>query len=276
MRARTFYGMTFLVLSACGTDREVTAPPSNTPPATDHVVVTTLACGDQVSNDVRLEHDLTCSGDALSVIADGITINLNGHEIVGAGTGVAGVGITVRHRTSSRFTVGRAELRQSGHFRVAVIGVTVKDNGFTQNREAVFLIGSSRNVVKSNVAWHNTFRGIMLRPTAGGIVSTDNMVVANVLTGNASGILVFGQSGNTLKGNTISGSTVGAFDLTGGGGTGNVIKENVLIGSAAGIKFGPGWNAGNSIIGNTITLNTCGTAGPGALNTYKDNCVHRT
>jgi parallel beta-helix repeat protein len=135
----------------------------------------------------------------------------------------------------------------------------------------VFLIGSSGNVIKSNVASNNTQRGIMLRPTTGGIVSTDNLVVDNTLTNNPSGILVFGQSGNTLKGNTISGSSVGAFDLTGGGGTGNVIKENLLSASAAGIKFGPGWNGGNDIIGNTFQANTCGLLGSGSSNTYKDN-----
>jgi parallel beta-helix repeat protein len=149
-------------------------------------------------------------------------------------------------------------------------GVTVKDCGFTRNREGVFLIGSSGNVVKANVAWQNSSRGIMCRPTTGGIVSTDNMVVGNTITDNPSGILIFGQSGNTLKENTIAGSSVGAFDLTGGGRTNNVIKENVLSSSAAGIKFGTGWT-GNFIIGNTIQANTCGTSGPGASNTFKDN-----
>jgi parallel beta-helix repeat protein len=138
------------------------------------------------------------------------------------------------------------------------------------NREAVFLIGSSGNVVKANRAWANTQRGIMLRPTTGGIVSTDNQVVGNTLTDNPSGILVFGQSGNTLKGNTISGSTVGGFDLTGGGGSGNDIRGNVVTGSAVGIKFGTGWT-GNFIIDNMFATNTCGLAGPGASNTYKDN-----
>jgi parallel beta-helix repeat protein len=110
----------------------------------------------------------------------------------------------------------------------------------------------------------------MLRPTTGGIVSTDNQVVGNTLTDNPSGILVFGQSGNTLKGNTISGSTVGGFDLTGGGGSGNDIRGNVVTGSAVGIKFGTGWT-GNFIIDNMFATNTCGLAGPGASNTYKDN-----
>jgi parallel beta-helix repeat protein len=258
---------------ACGTEHELTAPASRRlpaigsgRPATDHVVVTNLACGDLITTDVRLEADLTCPGDALFVGADGIRINLNGHIITGAATGV---GITVRGRIDVTIHGGTIMNFVTGVFVSQSTGVTVKDNAFTQNREAVFLIGSSGNVVKANVAWENSSRGIMLRPTTSGIPSTDNLVVANVLIDNPSGILIFGQSGNTLKGNTISGSSVGAFDLTGGGGTGNVIKENDLSGSAAGIRFGTGWT-GNLIIGNTIHTNTCGLAGPSASNTYKD------
>jgi parallel beta-helix repeat protein len=263
---------------ACGTGHEVTSPEGRglrpQPRGIDHVadfdhvVDTEVACGDQLDTDVRLEADLTCAGDALFVVADGITINLNGHVITGAGTGV---GITVRGRSDVTIHGGTVAHFLTGVFVSQSTGVTVKDCGFTMNREGVFLIGSSGNVVKANVAWQNSLRGIMLRPTAGGIVSTDNMVVSNLLTDNPSGILVFGQSGNTLKGNTIVGSSVGALDLTGGGGTNNEIKENELSSSAAGIKFGPGWSTGNFIIGNTIQTNTCGTSGSGASNTFKDN-----
>jgi parallel beta-helix repeat protein len=267
MRARISFGIAFLVLTACGTNREATAPLSNSP-GVEHLIVTAPACGDQISNDVRLDVDLTCSGDALTIVADNITINLNGHEVAGNGTGV---GITLRQRSGVTIKGGAVRNFLTGIFVSQSTDVTVKDNSLTLNREAIFLIGSSHNVVKSNVAWDNTQRGIMLRPTMAGVVSTDNMVVDNVLMNNPSGILVFGQSGNTFKGNSIYFSTVGAFDLTGGGGTGNEMKENLLTGSAAGIKFGPGWTTGNSIIGNTFSSNTCGTAGSGASNTYKDN-----
>jgi parallel beta-helix repeat protein len=262
-----------LLIAGCALDSTISAPVSKSAAGSTanrdahHVIVTELTCGQAITTDVRLENDLTCTGDALIVTADAVTINLNGHTVRGTGTGV---GITLRGRTDVTIHGGTVRNFVTGIFVSQSSGVTVKDNAFTQNREAVFLIGSSGNVIKSNIAWQNSLRGIMLRPTTAGIVSTDNNVVDNTLIDNPSGILVFGQSGNTLKGNTISGSSVGAFDLTGGGGTGNVIKENVLAQSAAGIKFGTGWS-GNDIIGNTIQFNTCGLAGPGASNTYKDN-----
>ena len=73
-----------------------------------------------------------------------------------------------------------------------------------------------------------------------------------------------------IKANTITGSTVAALDLTGGGASGNVFKNNLLASSAAGIKFGAGWT-GNTFLDNTMQSNTCGTQGTSANNTFIEN-----
>jgi parallel beta-helix repeat protein len=152
--------------------------------------------------------------------------------------------------------------------------VTIKQNSLTQNREAIFLIGSSDNVIKENHAWQNQLRGIMLRPTNSGIPSTRNLVAENTLTDNPSGILVFAQSGNRLRENWIQGSSFAALDLNGPasepGGSGNLIKENRLESSAAGIRFGAGWT-GNSFVENLLANNACGLFGAGAGNTFTEN-----
>lgn len=251
---------------SCTADRETTGPSTRASSA-NPVVAETVACGATIVADFRLDNDLSCPGDALTVGADDIKINLNGHTISGAG---AGVGITIRLRHGVSVKGGTISGFVTGIFIAQSNDIDIKDGRFTNNREAIFLNGTSGSVVKSNVVWQNQLRGIMLRPTATGIVSTDNVVMGNELADNPSGILVFGQSGNTFKGNSITRSTVGAFDLTGGGATGNVIKENVLTHSAAGIRFGAGW-VGNEIFGNTIGSNTCGLLGPSAGNTIRDN-----
>lgn len=94
----TFVGFAVaVILTACSTVDEITSPEFRAlreeRPVTVHVIDTELACGDEIDTDVHLQADLTCPGDALFVVADGIQINLNGHVIAGAG---AGVGITVR------------------------------------------------------------------------------------------------------------------------------------------------------------------------------------
>jgi parallel beta-helix repeat protein len=224
-------------------------------------------CGATILTDLRLDEDLSCTGDGLIVGADGIKINLNGHTIAGSGSGI---GVTLRARRDVVVDGGTITDFVTGIFISNSTGITVKENRFTRNREAVFLIASSGNVVKANVAWQNQLRGIMIRPNASGVTSTQNFVVDNMLTGNPSGILLFAQPGNILKENMIAESSVAAIDLTGGGASGNLIKENILTANAAGIRFGPGWT-GNRVIENTFQLNTCGTQGPPDGNTLKEN-----
>jgi len=224
-------------------------------------------CGATILADLKLDEDLSCAGDGLIVAADGITINLNGHAIAGSGSGI---GVTLRARRDVVVHGGTITDFVTGIFISNSTGIAVKDNRFTRNREAVFLIASSGNVVKSNVAWRNQLRGIMLRPNASGVTSTQNLIIENTLTGNPSGILLFAQPGNILKENMIAESTVAGIDLTGGGASANLIKENILTANAAGITFGAGWT-GNKVIENALQMNMCGIQGTVDGNTFKEN-----
>ena len=136
------------VAAACGSDHNLTAPLD---PSAVTTISTTAACGATILEDLRLEEDLTCSGDGLFVGADGITINLNGHVITGAGTAV-GIGITVRGRQNVTIYGGTIQGFITGIMVATSTGVVIKDNGFTQTREAVFLAGSSGNVIKNIAA----------------------------------------------------------------------------------------------------------------------------
>jgi nitrous oxidase accessory protein NosD len=231
------------------------------------VKATTVVCGSTLLTDLKLESDLACPGDAIIVGADDITLNLNGHTISGTG---AGIGITVRSR--QRVTVRNGQVRGfvTGIMVASSIDVVISHNELTETREAIFFAGTTASVIKNNVAWANQLRGIMIRPTGAGALSTDNRVVENVLVDNPSGILLFGQPGNTFIANHISGSSVAALDLTGGGAAGNVFHGNRLSESAAGIKFGPGWS-GNEFFGNTLAENVCGTQGSTSGNTLQGN-----
>ena len=259
-----------MLLTACTSD------PTGAPPRAGSQVgagerldvrATIIACGAALLTDLRLESDLACPGDAIFVGADDISIDLNGHTISGAG---AGVGITVRSRQRVTIRGGLVRGFVTGIFVNSSSDVVISHTALTQTREAIFLAGSSGNVIKNNIAWENQLRGIMIRPTGSGALSTDNFVVENVLSDNPSGILLFGQPGNTFTANRISGSSVAAIDLTGGGASGNVMRGNRLSESAAGIKFGPGW-IGNDFFGNTIAENVCGTQGNTTGNTLQGN-----
>lgn len=150
--------------------------------------------------------------------------------------------------------------------------ITIKEILFTENREGVFLNGSSTSTVKENTAWRNQIRGIMVRPSATRS-STDNVIKDNLLVENPVGILVFGQPRNTLKENRISWSSQAGILLTGSGASSNLVKENMIGSSAAGIEFAvPGWT-GNTFIENRILANTCGAKGPSDGNGFRDNLL---
>ncbi|RSN11752.1 hypothetical protein DMB42_14405 [Nonomuraea sp. WAC 01424] len=68
-----------------------------------------VACGDVLTTNTTLTADLTCPGDALTIGADNVDLDLNGHTITGSGTGkgltlFSRVGATVRNGTIGGFT----------------------------------------------------------------------------------------------------------------------------------------------------------------------------
>jgi len=260
------------LLTACTAGREPTAPAPNGTAygARGSLLVTSASCGDVITSDLRLENDLACAGDGVTVAGPNITINLNGHTISGSG---AGVGLRVT--ASQDVTIHGGTIRGflQAMFVAGSTGIVIKDNEFTLNNTAVLLQASSGNTIKANVARANTSRAFMLRPNTAGVVSTNNDVVDNLLVDNPTGIFLISQPGNTFKGNTISGSTVAAIDMTSPpGATGNVIKGNLLTTSAVGIRFAAGW-VGNTVLWNTLQANTCAFQGPTADNTLQGNTL---
>ncbi|MEP6602181.1 MAG: right-handed parallel beta-helix repeat-containing protein, partial [Nitrospirota bacterium] len=118
-------------------------------------------CGATILEDLKLDHDLTCTGDGLIVGADGIKIDLNGYSIAGSGGGV-GIAVT-----------GRADISIAGgtirNFAVAMrvntsTDVVIKHNQILENPEGVDCqSGCVGNTIKDNVFRDSATRGIMLR-----------------------------------------------------------------------------------------------------------------
>jgi hypothetical protein len=106
-----------------------------------------------VTSDLRLEDDLSCPAGALIVTGTGITINLNGHTIAGAGTGngitvTASEGVSIHGGTISGFFVGT--------FLNVSTGVVIKDMEFTANVTAVPPDSSGLRRVDHRAAEHDT------------------------------------------------------------------------------------------------------------------------
>ena len=103
--------------------------------------------------------------------------------------------------------------------------------------------------------------------------STDHVITGNTLTGNRVGILVFGGVDTTVRGNLVSASTLAGIRINILG-TGNLIVKNFVMSNPAGIEFlvsGTQSAVGNTVVRNTIELNTCGLKGPVGGNTVEKN-----
>jgi len=265
------------VMSAsCTSSDESTAPSHSAAAITkdrsasaDALPLATLACGAQITSDVRLANDLTCPGVALVVAGDDIWIDLNGHTLAGNGT-TDGITITASHDV--RIFGGTVKGFVTGIFVAGSTGIVIRDNEFTTNRTAVLFQATAGSIVKHNVVTKHTLRAFMLRPNLVGGQSTDNTLIGNEVSDTPTGIFLIRQPGNTIQANTIVGSTIAGIDLGEGTGTvsDNIVRANHLVGGGAGIRFSAGWTA-NRFVGNRIESNTCGTKGSTAGNTLNGN-----
>ena len=238
-------------------------------PSPDALPTTSLACGAQITGSIRLDYDLTCAGNALLVNGDGITVDLNGHTLAGSGTGN---GITVTGSHGVTISGGTVKGFLSGIFASSSTDLLIRDNEFSANREAVLLQATSGSVIKHNTATNHAMRAFMIRPNTSGGLSTNNVVIGNLVVDTPTGIYLIRQPGNTIQENTIVGSAIAGIDLAEGasGVSDNIVRANHLMGGGAGIRFAAGW-IDNTFVGNRIEANTCGIKGSTTGNTLTGN-----
>jgi len=182
----------------------------------DHV-----SCGQTITADTTLDSDMTkCKGPGITIGADGITLDLNGHTIEGMGKGsgvnnVAGHdGVTIEDGSIRNFMESVALVGASdNHLR----GLSLSDNRhvgiYVQDSSAIEIEQSS--VVDVRFAAIYLFRshdirveGNSLSRSGGGVVAqvSDHLAIeANVAERNdGSGITLQESSESHIAGNTVS------------------------------------------------------------------------
>ena len=132
MRSLRGFILALPVLTACAdggtTSRRQRARTNGPSPS---VAVTSAACGDVIVSDLRLENDLVCAGDGLTVSATGVRINLHGHTISGNGTGV---GIRVNASQDVSIQDGTIRGFLQGMFVASSTEIVIKNNESPRTR----------------------------------------------------------------------------------------------------------------------------------------------
>ena len=170
----------------------------------------TLTCGSTITQNTLLRNDVgPCSGTGITIAASNITLNLNGHKIVGTpntfGSGSASdnVGIHFDSVSNSRVMNGEvsgfaAGVRIDHGSTNTVMQMNVHDNispiGGSDNGDGISVWNSSYNTVRDNVVTHNgQYSGISLLTgpyslTDGSVnpaqTGTGNMIIDNRVIDN--------------------------------------------------------------------------------------------
>lgn len=149
-----------------------------------------VGCGDVIMEDTILDSDIgPCTGTGLVIVADGVTLTMNGHRVFGTAEPGEGAGILVEDRqnvhirngTVQFFDAGVALLGGGGH---RVNNMNVLDNvgsGATDFGDGIAVSDSADNVIQLNtVRGNGIYSGIGLF----GAGSTGNLIHANLVEGN--------------------------------------------------------------------------------------------
>jgi len=228
------------------------------------VVPVPIVCGSVLTQDTVLTSNLVCSGTALQVGANGITLDCNGHMLTGSGT-LFGVNITeknnitVKNCVVQKFFTGIAIQGQDGCFNINVKGNILKNNG--DNGVSGVCLGIHNVTIDGNTFINNGFE------------------IFNGGTGVALGGILHTITNNTFLENNVFGLSLSAmFSVVSGNTfTGNLPVQNPFPWTA--IQIWPG-SSNNTIINNTIKKHDVGVKVKGASdnvirqNTITDNAVN--
>ena len=216
------------------------------------------ACGQVVTVSTTLSADVgPCAGDGLVVGADGITLDLAGHRILGRPGESDSVGVTVEGRTGVTITGGAISEFGAGVVirhgsSNTVRDVRVHDNigrrdGSGDYGDGIAIFASPGNLLRNNVVEHNgPFDGIGVF----GAPSTDNVIDANLVVRNDIarfeeaidsfidlddginlGAGLAGGSRTTVRNNTIRGNGFNGINACSNRGAPCITTDNVITGN---------------------------------------------
>jgi hypothetical protein len=202
-----------------------------------------VTCGGTVSGHARLDRDLTCTGDGVTM-ADGATLDLGGHQLAGSGTGV---GVTTSLTGTSTIINGTLE----GWDRAVAGGVLDFDGGalvavkgvrFVDNTAAALSVLNATVTVDSA---HFRGGGIGAQVVFGGSLTVSRSTFGDVRIGTRAFLGRLSVTGSSFAGSETAISCDDAdCDVTG-----NALERN---GTALGTFLAGLTAADNDITGNDV------------------------
>jgi parallel beta-helix repeat protein len=222
-----------------------------------------LTCGSTITTNTKLTANLNCtkytSGPAITIGADDVTLNLNGHKILGPGDSAGTEGIADGSSTQAGYNFVTVENGSLSNFLydvyfygtsssalltgATVHKITTTDNSL-QTSTSVFgeyLTGASISDLSSSDASY----AVDLED------SEDSTVSGNQVNSPYNGLYDDGGAGNTFSGNTLTNVSDDALYLNGA--AGDVVETNTFTASPAAVGIYDDDVTDVTITGNTFT-----------------------
>jgi hypothetical protein len=208
---------------------------------------THISCGVAIEADTTFDSDVTCAGEGLTVRTSGVTIDLAGHKLEGAGRGFAGIGaapgvsaVTIEHGSIGRFHNAIALTSGSGH--------VLRDVRAYDSHDGILLNSVGSALLDRVTSTGNDGSGIHTP------VSANITVRRSHIYDNAAGVGGVGLRTSTFERNLIEGNTFyGIYYLAA---TDNVFDRNRLLRNGGmGLRLESG-AAGNRLVRNRVSQTT--------------------
>jgi len=219
-------------------------------------VDTAVSCGEVVTQSIRLTNDLLdCPAGGLVIGAPGITVDLAGHTIDGAGigSGVLNSGfdsVTITNGIVQEFDAGVA--LGNGTAWGVVSQMTTRLNAVAGIQLTNADDGTNGNVVRDNTVSGNSSEGVLL------LTGTQHThLLRNTIAGNSGiGVHVLNSSFNVVEANDLSGMG-GAGVVLEGAVDNRVVDNNVMTSSDAAVIVHLGSHR-NRVEGNELRESEAG------------------
>jgi len=170
----------------------------------------TAGCGQTIDRDFVLGNDLTCAGDALVVVADGVTVDLNGKLLTGPGMGpqtwpqpqLDSVGVRVDGRKGVTVRNGRITDFSTAVYFVRVSGGTIEGVTASKGRYGLYVHESERATIRRNVVERNIY-GLHLQDTSESLIEENDLSRQTYNSPGGYGIYFYQGRANRVMRNTI-------------------------------------------------------------------------
>ncbi|HKW79321.1 MAG TPA: NosD domain-containing protein [Candidatus Limnocylindria bacterium] len=179
------------------------APSPQTPPRE-------AKCNTQLTGDLVLANDMSCTGDAFVIHVDNVVLDLNGHTLTGPGMGpqtwpnpqLDSVGVRVGGHTNVTIRNGKIDGFSTGIYFIDMTRSTIEDVTSQRNRYGFYIHASTGITIRRSTVTANIY-GLHLQDSSDNVVQGNRLMRQTYNSPGGYGIYLYRSDRNRIFENDI-------------------------------------------------------------------------